>query len=601
MPRQFSAILEQRPAGRARAEKPLLDVGSVLIGLSLLTAVPVLPAQDAKSSRRSTPVFVEVAAAAGLDFRHYNGMTGQFYLPEIMGPGAALFDYDNDGDLDVYLVQGQTLQHPDKPAAPLIPWRGKDAPRGRLYRNDLHRDVTDGRQLKFTDVTESSRISSTGYGMGAATGDFDNDGWLDLYITNVGSNQMLRNNGNGTFSDVTAKAGTGDPRWSTSAAFVDFDRDGWLDLFVTNYVAFSAATSPTCFSTTTARDYCSPRAFRPVPSSLFRNRGDGTFENLSGVSGITREFGAGLGVVTADFNRDGEIDIYVANDGDPNQLWINRTKGRFANEALMAGAAVNRNGQPEAGMGVDAGDFDGDGDDDIFLTHLMEETNTLYRNLGDLLFEDYTVQSGLGIQTARYTGFGTLWFDIDGDGWLDLLSANGAVRTMQGLPREGDPYRLGQPNQIFRNKGDGTFIEISQQGGEIFSQPEISRGAAFGDIDNDGDTDVLICNNNGPVRLFINQSDGRQQWIGLRLVGKDRRDMLGSRVEIRIGNRTLTRRVHTDGGYLSAQDPRVLAGVGGSRRVDRVRVYWPSGRTEEWTDLPVGRYNLLVEGSAARK
>ena len=554
-------------------------------------------------SGSSLPVFTDVTAGVGLDFRHYNGMTGQFYLPEITGSGTALFDFDNDGDLDLYMVQGSVLEPNSKPGNTLFPWRANSPPRGRLYRNEL----TDGRgssgRLKFTDVTESSGIDAPGYGMGVATGDINNDGWIDLYLTNLGSNRMFRNKGDGTFIDVTAATGTDDPRWSTSAAFFDYDRDGWLDLFVANYLDFSITANPTCYATTSARDYCGPRAFRPVPDRLFHNKGDGTFEDVTAISGIAGETGSGLGVVTADFNRDGYIDIYVANDGNPNHLWINQKNGTFVNDALLAGCALNRDGQAEAGMGVDAGDFDGDGDDDIFITHLMEETNTLYVNLDKGLFADRTVETRLGLQTRRYTGWGTAWFDYDNDGWLDVLSANGSVRTLEGQARAGDPYRLGQPTQLFRNTGKGVFIEASQEAGDAFRLSEVGRGAAFGDIDNDGDTDVVISNNNGPARLLLNQIGNRNHWLGLRLIGeKINRDMLGARVEIAISkSTTLWRRARTDGSYCSSLDPRVLAGLGKSDRVEAVRVYWPSGRSDQWEYPPVDRYTILREGATRKK
>lgn len=547
-------------------------------------------------------IFTEVASAVGLNFRHYNGMSGRFYLPEITGSGAALFDFDNDGDLDVYLVQGSTLESKSTPGSTLFPWQGPGPPQGRLYRNDLSVASAGSRTLKFIDITEKSGLTATGYGMGVAAGDINNDGWVDLYLTHLGSNQMFRNNGNGAFTDVTKQTGTDDPRWSTSAAFFDYDRDGWLDLVVVNYLDFSAANSPACFSTTSARDYCGPRSFRPVPARLFHNRGDGAFDDVSAPAGLLREFGSGLGVVTADFNGDRWTDIYVANDGNPNQLWINQKNGTFINEALIAGAAVNRNGQAEAGMGVDAGDFDQDGDDDIFITHLMEETNTLFAGIGKGLFEDRTIEAGLGIQTSRYTGFGTAWFDYDNDGWLDLLSANGAVRTMEGEPRTGDPHRLGQPNQLFHNRGNGTFEETSAQACEAFRLPEISRGAAFGDIDNDGDTDVLISNNNAPARLFLNRIGTRNNWLGLRLVGeKTRRDMLGAQVEIVVNkSRSLWRRVRTDGGYCSSQDPRVLIGLGNAKRVETLRVRWPNGKDEDWKAAPLNQYTVLTEGMSPK-
>ena len=555
------------------------------------------PTRETQSS--SPPIFKEVSAAAGLSFQHYNGMTGKFYLPEITGSGGALFDFDNDGDLDVFLVQGSVLEPNSKAASTQFPWRGPESPRGRLFRND-HKP--DGAALRFTDVTEKSGIVATGYGMGAAVGDINNDGWPDLYLTNLGSHQMFLNKGDSTFADVTKKTGTDDPRWSTSAAFFDYDRDGWLDLMLVNYAEFTPANSPNCYAATSARDYCTPRVFRPPGNRLFHNRRDGTFEDVTVAAGVAKEFGHGLGIVTADFDGDGWIDIYLANDGDPNQLFMNQKNGAFRNDALLAGAAVNRDGQAEAGMGVDAGDFDGNGTEDIFVTHLMDETNTLYVNLGKAIFEDRTREAGLGLPGRRLTGFGTLFFDYDNDGWLDLLVANGAVQLLPDLIRKGDPFPLGQSNQLFRNEG-GKFIETTDQAGEVFQLLEVSRGAAFGDIDNDGDTDALVTNNNGPARLFLNQAGNRNHWLGLRLLGKGtNRDALGAQVEVVISTgKVLWRRARTDGSYLSANDPRVLAGLGSATRVQAVRVHWPDGSVEEWKEPQIDRYLTLKQGTAPAK
>ncbi len=542
--------------------------------------------------KQNQPIFEEVAGKAGLRFKHYNGMTGKFFLPEIMGAGAALFDYDNDGDLDVFLVQGSVLEAADKPGSTMFPWRETASPRGRLFRNELNNTRT----LQFTDVTEKSGIVATGYGMGVAAGDINNDGWTDLYLTNLGSNQMYLNKGDGTFVDTTKNTNTDDPRWTTSAAFVDYDRDGWLDLMIVNYADFSAAHSPNCYATTSARDYCTPRAFRAPGNRLFHNRRDGTFADVTASAGVDKEFGHGLGVVTADFDDDGWLDIYVANDGDPNQLWINQKNGTFKNEALLAGAAVNRDGKAEAGMGVDAGDFDGNGTDDIFITHLMEETNTLFTNLGKAIFEDRTREAGLGMPGRRFTGFGTLFFDYDNDGWLDLLVVNGAVQLLPELMRKGDPFPLGQPKQLFRNQGNGNFVEVIDQAGPNFQLLEVSRGAAFGDVDNDGDTDVLVSNNNGPVRLLLNKAGNRNHWLGLRLVENTGRDALGASVEVVVTkNKMLRRRVRTDGSYLSANDPRVLVGLGDATRVETVRVRWPDGATIELKAPPVDRYTTVKQ------
>src|ERR1041384_1078322 len=410
-------------------------------------------------------VFKEVAEQVGLKFQHYNGMTGKFYLPEITGSGGALFDFDNDGDLDVFLVQGNVLEPNTQSGNTLFPWRGPQSPRGRLFRNDLRSG-----KLTFVDVTQQSGIVATGYGMGVAVGDINNDGLPDLYLSNLGSNQMYLNKGDGKFTDVTKESGTDDPRWSTRARFFDYDRDGWLDLMVVNYADFSVANSPNCYAATTAKDYCTPRVFRAPGNRLFHNKGNGIFEDVTVAAGVSKEFGHGLGIVTADFNNDGWIDIYVADDRDTSEIWINQKNGTFVNDALLAGAAVNRNGQTEAGMGVDAGDFDGNGTDDIFVTHLMDETNTLFVNAGNAIFEDRTREAGLGMPGRRFTGFGTFFFDYDNDGWLDLFVANGAVQL---LPQKS-PFPLGQPDQLFHNTGKGGFVEVDEP---EFSLLEVGRGA----------------------------------------------------------------------------------------------------------------------------
>jgi len=564
--------------------------------LSSSLTIAVLSFAHIYTPQASRPIFDEVAAETGLNFRHYNGMTGKFYLPEIMGSGAALFDYDNDGDTDVFLVQGGVLEPSDKPATTLFPWKGSEPPRGRLFRNDLEIGKNGSRQLRFTDVTQKSRINATGYGMGVTAGDINNDGWTDLYVTNLGSNQMYLNKGDGTFDEVTRKTATDDPRWTTSASFLDYDRDGWLDLMIVNYAEFTTANSPNCYAPTSARDYCTPRVFRAPRNRLFHNQRDGTFADVTVAAGIDKEFGHGLGVVTADFDDDGWTDIYVANDGDPNQLWINQKNGTFRNEALLAGAAVNRDGKAEAGMGVDAADFDNSGTDDIFITHLMEETNTLFMNVGSAVFEDRTREAGLGMPGRRFTGFGTLFFDYDNDGWLDLLVVNGAVQLLPELMRKGDPYPLGQPKQLFHNMGNGRYVEVIDQAGAGFPLLEVGRGAAFGDIDNDGDTDVLITNNNGPVRLLLNQLGNRNHWLGLRVVDKNGRDALGAQVEIVVKkNQVLRRRVRTDGSYLSANDPRVLAGLGAATQVDTVRIRWPDGSVGELKAPQVDRYVTIKQ------
>jgi hypothetical protein len=523
-------------------------------------------------------------------------MSGEHYYNEMMGGGVALFDYDNDGDLDVYLTQGHMQGRGKTMADAFAPVQQEGPLLDRLYRNDLEVSP-DGRHiLRFTDVTEESAIRADGYGMGVATGDYDNDGWTDLYVTNFGSNLLLRNRGDGTFEDVTAASGTDDRHWTIGATFLDFDRDGWLDLFAGNYVEFSLAAHTPCPLPSGALTYCGPGAFLPEPDTLFRNLGNGTFQDVSIQAGIRTEFGAGMSVVAADFNGDHWVDLFVTNDGMPNQLWINQQDGRFADEALLAGVAVNRDGQPEASMGVDAGDFDADGDEDLFLTHLIQETNTAYANEGIGLFQDVSLSSGLGRPSLPFTSFGTSWFDYDNDGWLDILTVSGAVVALEPLLRAGHEYPLAQTNQLYQNLGNGRFEETTPQAGQVFELTEVSRGAAFGDLDNDGDTDVVISNSNGPVRLLLNQVGQEQPWMGLRVLGPDR-DMLGAEILVeRSEGPLIWRRVHTDGSYASASDPRVLVGLGKTTEVRRVEIRWPDGKLEEWDGPEPGLYTPLHKG-----
>jgi enediyne biosynthesis protein E4 len=545
--------------------------------------------------------FSEVAANAGIRFVHFNGMSGALYYPEIVGPGAALFDYDNDGDLDIYFVQGRMLGPGKSVAQAIFPPPPGSHEGDRLYRNDLSIQADGGRVVRFTDVTEVAGIHTGGYGIGVATGDADNDGWVDLYVARYGSNQLWHNNGDGTFSDVTARTDVDDPHLSVSASFFDFDRDGWLDLYVVNHVVFDLETHKPCVGSLGTPEYCATRMYTPVPSRMFRNRGDGRFEDVSKGSGISAVFGAGLGVVSADFNDDGWPDLYVANDGNPNQLWINQGDGTFRDEALLAGAAVNVHGAAEAGMGVDAGDFDGDGDEDLFVTNDTQETNTLYVNDGTAWFQDRSTETGVGPPSLPFTGFGTAWVDYDNDGWLDLFVVNGAVRRMGEAKINADPFPLRQTNQLFANLGNGRFREVTQDAGAAFGIAAVGRGAAFGDIDNDGDVDVLVANNSGAPALFLNNVGNKNHWLGLRLLDASGRDALGARVAVEVDSgRTLWRRVHTDGSYASANDPRLIVGLG-QGKARGVRVRWPSGRTEAWPPPAEGRYTVLREGGGKQE
>jgi hypothetical protein len=591
-----------------------------------------------------SPLFREVAAETGLNFVHDNGGRGQFYLPEIMGSGVALFDYDGDGDLDVYLVQGRPLDGDadvaTKPGA---------RPRGnRLFRNDLTIDANGVRTMRFVDVTGQAHVGLDAVGMGVAVGDYDNDGRLDLYVTTFGANVLYHNNGDGTFSDVTQAAGVDDGRWSTSAAFVDYDRDGWLDLIVVNYVDFTVANNKLCYDPVGTRDYCAPKAYKPVPARLFHNDRHGHFVDVSDAAGITRAYGNGLGVAIGDYDGDGWPDIYVANDATPKQLWINKHDGTFEERGLLSGAAVNALGNPEGSMGIASGDYDNDGDEDLFATNLIGESDVLYVNDGHANFEDVRARAGLTPLTAPFTGFGTKWLDYDHDGLLDLFIANGAVNIIEKL--RGEPFPFRQRNQLLHHEQDGRFRDATDDAGAALQRPDVGRGAAFGDVDNDGDIDIIIANNNGPVRLLLNEtihgvaapanaspqqtlpttaggsrqsmpakaqaapqsdtSDTRQphapqpqqaqpHWIELRLEQREtNRWAFGARVRLeRRGQPTLTRRVGTDGSYLSASDPRVHFGLGATSTVDAVIVDWPDGQRERWTSVPADRITTLTRGS----
>jgi hypothetical protein len=559
-------------------------------------AAAVLIAVGCRGAGRTPPAdatdrFVDVAAAVGIDFAQRSGRASAFYLPEIMGSGAALFDYDGDGDLDAYLVQAGRLEAPgDATGRSSAPRAGAGS--DRLYRNELEETGT----LRFRDVTEGSRIATRGYGQGVAVGDFDNDGRPDLYVTSFGPNQLLRNRGDGTFEDVTERAGVSDHRWSTSASFLDYDRDGWLDLYVANYVDFVFRIHKPCFTPYGQPDYCSPTAFQPTTHRLFRNRRDGTFEDVSESARILGAPGNGLGVVAADVDGDGWVDIYVANDQMENFLWLNQRDGTFRNVALERGAALSLDGSPEASMGVDAGDLDEDGDLDIYVTHLTAQKNTLYVNDGGGFFTDRSFQSGLGGPGQKTTGFGTAWLDFDNDGRLDVLVVNGTVFAIPERARAGDPFPYRQADQLFHNEGGGRFRDVTPEAGAAFRIEGASRGAAFGDVDNDGDVDVLVSRVDDTARLLRNRGDASHRWLGVRLV-TGTRDALGARAVLRRpGAAPLWRRARADGSYLSANDPRVTFGLGPQGGGGDLDVVWPDGRRERFRGLPVGRYSDVVQG-----
>ena len=537
-----------------------------VLSFLVLTPFPALPIES--------PIhFTDVTDIAGIHFIHTNGASGEFHLPETLGAGGAFLDYNNDGYLDLYLVNS---------AAPSV-----------LYQNN-----GDG---TFTDVTANAGISNQGsYGHGVACGDYDNDGYVDIYVTNFGANRLYHNSGDGTFTDVTAESGTGDARWSSSATFFDYNSDGDLDLYVVNYVDYKLdGSAPTCFenpsfrTTEKVRGYCHPKHFKGVPDSLYRNNGDGTFTDVTEAANVRDPggmfLGKGLGVVAADFNADGNPDLYVANDDTPNYFFYNKGDGTFAEIAILAGCAYSADGIAQAGMGVDAGDYNGDGHMDIFVTNFSYETNTLYRNNGDGTFTDVSYKAHLGEESYLLLGFGTGFFDADNDRHLDIFVANGHI--FPNVERTTDVISYKQPNQLFLNRSDGTFAEV-----RLAEQRAVSRGTLFGDYDNDGDTDVLVTQLNDKVMLLRNESGTHNNWFRLKLVGtRSNRDSIGARVTLTLGDESQTREVHVGYSYLSSNDPRLLFGLGDRTVVDRLHIRWQNGAVQILEDLAANQEFVVTE------
>jgi hypothetical protein len=544
----------------------------------------------------SASPFHDAAEEVGLDFRHDNGMIGKRYILEIMGPGCALLDYDRDGDLDVFLVQGRTLSQTPEAAG--------EEPTHRLFRNDLERDDPRAPRLRFTDVTADAGLAFSDYGMGAAAGDYDGDGWIDLYLTCYGHDRLLRNKGNGQFADVTESAGLSAPAaWSTSASWADYDRDGDLDLFVCQYLDWTIETNVNCRSPWGDPGYCGPKMFPPSRSRLYRNEGNGTFCDVSQSSQINSKSGAALGVAGADLDDDGWIDFFVANDAMPNHLWINQHDGAFREEAVLRGCAVNAEGMAEGNMGIVVADFFHEGRCDVFITHLKSEHATFYRNLGEGLFTDITASLGLDATTRAYTGFGAGAIDYDNDGALDIFLTNGGVQIDPAQVQAGILPPLRQRSLLFRNVNAERPEFVPVEGHAFLEVEEIGRGAAFGDLDNDGDADIVINNNHGPVRLLLNDVGQARHWLGLRTVDGPEGgefDVFGAIVRlIRPGRPVESRRCATDGSYLVSSDPRILFGLGDSTDTGTVQVRWPDGSEEAWAGLAADRYHVLRKGKSA--
>jgi hypothetical protein len=507
--------------------------------------------------------FVDVTAASGVQFHHYASQTPKKYMLEIMGSGVALFDYDNDGRLDIFLVNGAPISDP----TPLGTIPRKNDPK---YWNRLYHQKPDG---TFEDVTERAGVQGLGYGFGVAVGDYDNDGFEDLFVTEYGGNRLYHNNGNGTFTDVTEKAGVGGSGWSTSAAWVDLDNDGLLDLVVLRYVQWDFE-DRRCMVNGTIPTYCRPDSFPPVAPLVYHNNGDGTFTEVSRQIGFSKP-GKGLGIAIADYDRDGRIDIYVANDSMPGFLYHNKGNGTFEETALLAGVGVTDSGRTYAGMGVDFADYNNDGLPDLAVADLALETYALYQNVGKGFFQYATDSSGLGNITMQHSGMGLRFIDYDNDGWKDLLVSQGHVMDTVDQVNPNLHYR--EPLLLARNTGKD-FVDVSAISGEIFHQAWAGRGLAVGDINNDGRMDAVVSTSEGPAHVLLNQTATSNHWLILKLTGhKSNRDAIGAEVKVVTARGAQYATVTTAGSYLSSSDKRVHFGLGPEKTVQKVEIRWPSG------------------------
>lgn len=550
--------------------RPLLAVV-----LTALAAAPSLLAQRAAVD--SAVQFQRITPASGIQFTHVNGASPDKYLVETMGSGAVLFDYDDDGWVDLLLVDGGSLADAKTAARA----------RHRLYRNN---------RGTFVDVTAASLVRHRDYGMGACAGDVDNDGRIDLYITNYGPNALYRNTGGGTFADSTGPAGVGLAGWSTSCAFLDIDADGDLDLFVANYLDAEASNNKFCGDPVRRlRVYCHPLNYAGRPSVLYRNDGKGRFADISAAAGIAAHVGNGLGVAVGDYDADGRPDIFVANDGVPNFLFHNEGAGRFGEVGLLAGVSVARDGKARAGMGTEFADYNGDGRLDLVVTNHEFETHSLFRNDGQGLFTDATVEGGLSAPTLPYVGFGVAFVDIDNSGEPDLSIVNGHVIDNTAQFRAGSTHA--QPKLLFRNTGGRRFVEIGKQAGPGFASAGVGRTLIAGDIDNDGDVDLVVTNNGGAPDVLRNDGGNRGASVSIRLVGtKGNRDAIGARITAVAGGRTQTREVKSGSSYLGQNDLRVHLGLGQAAKVDELRIRWPGGDVEVLRDVAAGQMVTVTQG-----
>jgi hypothetical protein len=566
------------------AQELLFTRRDVLKALSLFALYPPLkPLVISAAAAPARPFAFEQipSSISGIKWVHTAGKSAEKYLPETSGAGCAFFDYDNDGWMDIYLVNSGPADF-YKPAKPL---------RNALYRNN--RDGT------FTDVTEKAGVAGNRYGMGVAVGDYDGDGFPDLYVTQYDRSILYHNNGDGTFSDVTVHAGVAAPGWSSSAVWFDYDNDGRLDLFVCQFAEFDKS-SGCGVGSDGVHHYCIPRIFKPRASWLFHNNGDGTFSDVSKETGIADHPGKAWGVVAADINNDGKMDLFVANDTVANFLFINQG-GRFEEAGLAADIAYSADGRARSGMGVDAADFNEDGFMDLFVANIDQEIFSLYQNNHDLTFDDQAMQSGIGMATRWMSGWGLKFFDYDNDGNLDLILANGFPDDLVEELSHQVTYK--EPLLLFQKQG-AAFKNVSPQSGPVFSQSFPARGLAIGDFNNDGGIDVLVSNNDAAPLLLRNNVGKENNWLGLKLVGrKCNSDAVGARVTYQAGDLKRSRTKVGGGSFLSSHDPRVVLGFGKHPKLDWIEIRWPqpSGAVERFTDLPVNRYITIVEGTGKWK
>ena len=511
--------------------------------------------------------FVEVTEEAGIEFRHHHGGSGDKHLVETMSGGGGFWDYDADSDLDVYLLNGAPHTN-------------------ALYRNDGGR---------FVDVTDEAGLSGSGYSMGCAAADYDNDGDLDLFVSSFGPGHLYRNQGDGSFTEVTEAAGVGAAEFAASAAFGDIEGDGDLDLYLTTYIEYRLDNPVYCGDRTLGvRTYCHPNNYPGARDLLFRNEGDGTFSNISREAGVGSSDGRGLGVIFTDYDEDGDPDIYVANDTMMNDFFRNLGGGAFEETALALGLGFDEDGRAEGSMGLDASDYDGDGKLDLFVTNFESESNTLYRNLGDGTYADTTYGAGLALPSLPWVGFGTGFFDFDSDADPDLFVANGHI--MDHASALSDATRHAQPKQLYENEG-GRYRDVSRSAGEPFDRDQVGRGAAFGDWDDDGDPDVLAMNNNDAANLLRNETESANHWTLLKLVGRpSNRDGIGALVRIEAGGKKQIDELRCGYSYLSMNDLRLHFGLGAAERIDKIEIRWPSGMDETFDDLPADSRLLILEG-----